>query len=153
QGSVRSATMTLRVPSEKAEQFLGELERLGELVTRQETVRDVGKEFHDAEILLHNLEAASRRYEEILARAANVQEVLQVEEQLNRIRAEIDRVKGELGWMRDRTSRATVHVAFEQQTVEVAEMPLPKTPKLYPGLDVAYLADWGSKRDAQFLNG
>jgi hypothetical protein len=93
------ATFTLRVPSKGSEAFLEEIGGVGAVRSRQVTARDIGKEYHDAQIYLRNLEVALKRYEEILAKAKDVKEILEIEREMTRIRAQIDHVKGDLRWM------------------------------------------------------
>jgi hypothetical protein len=141
-GSSNEASLTLRVPSGASDVFFDELRRVGEVLSQQISVRDVGKEFHDAGILLRNLEATMKRYEEILQKANNVQEILHVEGELARLRAEIDRVKGNLRWLADRAARATVQITLrtdQPQPQIVAEEP---EARFYPGIRATYLGDY-----------
>jgi hypothetical protein len=148
------ATLTVRVATVNADPFFAELSRLGEVTNRQVTARDIGKEYHDAEILLHNLEATLKRYEEILAKANTVQEVLTIEEHLSRVRGNIESVKGNLRWMRDRAARATVNLTIEEimPTLTTIEPEIEPEAKFYPGLRLTYLADFrGDEGDADYL--
>lgn len=142
------ATFTIRVPSKGSDGFLDELSGVGAVRSRQVTARDIGKEFHDAQIYLRNLEAALKRYEEILAKAKDVKEILEIEREMTRIRSQIDHVKGDLRWMKDRAARATVYVTIYATRPESATTFNPQA-KIYPGLRFVELADFrgeGSRR-------
>lgn len=148
------ASLTLRVPSGASDVFFDDLRRVGHVLSQQISARDIGKEFHDAGILLNNLEATMRRYEEILQKAQNVQEILHIEGELARIRGEIDRVKGNLRWLSDRAARATVNVTLRtdqpQPEIIVAE---PKA-RFYPGVRGSYVADYrGDDGGGGYLGG
>jgi hypothetical protein len=83
-----------------------------------------------------------KRYEEILQKANNVQEILHVEGELARLRSEIDRVKGNLRWLADRAARATVQISLrtdQPQPQIVAEEP---EARFYPGIRATYLGDY-----------
>jgi len=102
-------------------------------------MRDVGLEVRDTDVLLRNLEASMRRYEEILQRANDVKDVLAVEAELNRVRTNIERTQAHLGWLRDRVSRATIAVRL------YAPRPLLETvvsnATLFPGLRASSMID------------
>ncbi|MGZ3416395.1 MAG: DUF4349 domain-containing protein [Polyangiales bacterium] len=145
------ATFTIRVPSKGSEAFLNELGGVGAVRSRQVTARDIGKEFHDAQIYLRNLEAALKRYEEILAKAKDVKEILEIEREMTRIRSQIDHVKGDLRWMKDRAARATIYVTIYATRPEGTTTFNPQA-KVYPGVRGAYLADFrGEGGNAGYL--
>lgn len=141
-GNSREASLKLRVPSGASDAFFDELRRVGQVISQEISARDIGKEFHDASILLRNLEATLQRYEEILQKAQTVEEILKIEAELSRIRGEIDRVKGNLRWMADRAARATVTVML------VTDLPQPEIAaeepeaRFYPGVRATYVGDY-----------
>jgi len=144
-GSPRELSLTIRVPSGASDAFLNDLERVGQVTARQVIARDVGREYHDSEIVLHNLERTLARYEEILQKATTVEEMLRIEAELSRIRGEIDRVKGELRYLGDRVSRATVYLVIHERSEQIAEKP-PEEAKFYPGLRAVSLSELRSER-------
>ncbi|MBK7397596.1 MAG: DUF4349 domain-containing protein [Myxococcales bacterium] len=149
-----SANFTIRVPSGDAGTFLDEIGGLGTVRARNIVARDITKQFHDAKIYPRNLHVSLKRYEEILAKANSVTEILQIENEMRRIRSEIDRVKGDMAFMKDRAARATIHVSlFTTSPDELNPTYNPKA-KLHPGIRVGWLGDFfrgeGGKR--RFLN-
>jgi hypothetical protein len=110
-GSV-GAALSLRVPTPKAQEVLFALGRVGKLLSRKVESRDVGREFNDAQILARNLDATIRRYEELLKKANDAKEMLAIEAELSRVRGQLDRVQGDLRYLADRTSRATLYVTL-----------------------------------------
>jgi hypothetical protein len=154
-GSV-SGSFDIRVPAAKTGAFLEAAGGLGHVLQRNVTATDVSKEFHDTEILLHNLEATLQRYEELLAKATDVKDMLAIEAELARTRQQIDRVKGERQWLEDRVARSTIHVDLIPVRPELAPEP---TAKFYPGLKASYfkglgtnrLSYWGTGASIQFV--
>ncbi len=135
-----TAQLALRVPSEKTETFMTALAGLGIVRSKQVTARDVGKEYFDAQIVLANLEATLHRYEEILAKATEVKQILEIESELSRVRTQIDRVKGDMRYMRDRTSRSTIYLSIATSRPDAEETFAPEA-KLYPGLRATMIDD------------
>jgi hypothetical protein len=134
------ATFEVRVPMTQADKTIAALEGLGTVRAREIKASDVAKEYHDEELLLVNQTAAMTRYEGLLKTASNVSEVMEVERQLERLRAEIDRLKGDLAWTRDKVARATIRVRlFPSESAPEAVFAPEAT--LYPGVRATALFD------------
>jgi hypothetical protein len=148
QPSGATARITIRVPSQRAEPFLDALTGVGRVRSREVSARDIGKEYFDAELRLENLMATMKRYEEILKQAKDVNEILRVEAELSRLRAEVEQTKGNLRWLGDRAARATVHVNLATLRHDIAVAPPVPEPeaKLYPGLRLTELTNFGGER-------
>lgn len=146
-----AASFTLRVPSKGSDKFLEDLGGIGIVRNRQVTARDIGKEFHDAQIHLNNLTLTLKRYEEILSKAQDVNQILAIEREMTRIRGEIDAVKGNLRWMKDRAARSTIYVTIFTSRADSAPTFAPKA-KVYPGLRMLHFADFrGGAGDFGYL--
>lgn len=148
-----TATLTLRVPSGATQGVFAELEKLGHVLNQTVTARDVSKEYFDATLRLSSLEATLRRYEEILTKANKVEEILRIEQELARLRAEIEQVKGNLRWLQDRTARATLHLALREQVPEVVQATVEPEPKFFPGLRAPLLLDFGKTQEQAYGGG
>jgi hypothetical protein len=142
-----AAELTLRVPSAATRGVFDELDKLGSVLDQNVTARDIGKEYFDANLRLSSLETTLHRYEEILTHATKVEEILRIEQELSRVRTEIEQVKGNLRWLADRAARATLHITLHERVPEIAHSEEPD-PKFYPGLRLPALLDLG-KRDSQ----
>jgi hypothetical protein len=149
-----NARLTIRVPVQRVEKFLDSLDGVGRVRQRQVTARDIGKEYFDSELRLENLQTTMRRYEEILKQAKDVNEILRVEGELSRLRADIEQTKGNLRWLRDRAAMATVHINLTTPRHEVASEEPVRSPeaKLYPGLRLTELTDFrGEQGNTSYL--
>ena len=142
QSSSPHAELTLRVPARDAEGFFRALESLGTLRGRNLQAKDVGKQYFDAELRLQMLERSRLRYEELLSKATNVQEIMSVEARLEVLREQIERLKGELRWLRDRAAQATVHVHL-YSPAEVESPYEEPSARFYPGLRLSYARNLG----------
>ena len=81
------------------------------------------------------------RYEQILAKAENVADIVSVEHELTRLRGDIEQVKGNLRWMQDRVARSTVHVNLASPRLAAVQGPVAPEAKFYPGLRGIFLED------------
>lgn len=137
-----AAQLTLRVPSGATQSVFDALDQLGSVLGQNVTARDIGKEYFDADLRLSSLEATLHRYEEILSHATKVDEILRIEQELGRIRAEIEQVKGNLRWLSDRAARATLHVSLRERPPAIAHSEEPEA-KFFPTLRLPALIDFG----------
>jgi hypothetical protein len=147
-----SAELTLRVPSRAAAGVFEELENVGTVLNQTVTARDIGKQFFDANLRLSSLNATLQRYEEILSKATKVEEILRIEQELSRLRAEIEQVKGDLRWLSDRAARATLNVTLRERAPEVVYTEEPES-KFFPGVRAPLLLDLGRQDDPLHFGG
>ena len=138
------ATFEARVPAERFEGFSQGLAGIGPVQARDIRRRDVSKQYHDSELLLHERDAARERYEELLKQAKDVPQTLQVEQQLERLRNEIDRIKGDLLWLKDRVASATIRVRFFPSATSEDAVFAP-TATLFPTLRTTMMFDLRSE--------
>lgn len=116
----KRATITLRVPVERTEEVLEAAEKLGRLTHRELEVQDISKDYFDAGLRLSSLRATLQRYQELLAHAEGVEQMLLLEKERSRIQLEIEALEGSLAFLRDRGQKSTV----ELQLIQVTEQKL-----------------------------
>jgi len=109
-------SITLRVPEARFEEALRRLGKLGKVDRRRITGKDVTGEVVDLEIRLSNAQKMRERYLQLLARAQNVSEAVQVQKELERVTAEIESMKGRLSLLRNQVSLATIRVTLRTPT-------------------------------------
>lgn len=78
-GSTRSSSMTLRIPSEKLDEFLNGVGDVGRVVDRSESSTDMTVQYADNEARLATLRAKLERLNELLAKAETVEELISIE--------------------------------------------------------------------------
>jgi hypothetical protein len=136
-----SGRFLIRVLTPGTDALLAGLERLGQVRNRAVNARDIGKQYHDAELKLDNLKVTMDRYQQILAKAENVADIISIEHELGRLRGEIEQVKGNLRWMQDRVARSTIHVNLASPRLAATQGPIVPEAKFYPGLRGILLED------------
>ena len=78
-GSTRSSSMTLRIPSEKLDEFLNGLDGVGRVVDRSESSTDMTVQYADNEARLATLRAKMERLNELLEKAETVEDLISIE--------------------------------------------------------------------------
>lgn len=104
--------VVVRVPAPRLDEFLARLRAFGTVVTQAIKGTDVTEEYVDLEIRLRNHEKTLERLRELLAKAKEVKEILEVEKELARVTIEIERIKGRMKYLSDQAALATVTVHF-----------------------------------------
>lgn len=78
-GSTRSSSMILRIPSEKLDEFLNGLDGVGRVVDRSESSTDMTVQYADNEARLATLRAKMERLNELLEKAETVEDLISIE--------------------------------------------------------------------------
>ena len=110
--SDRRAQMTLRVPSRQFSSFLAHLEELGEVDAHRIYTTDVTGEFVDLRARLDSATEHEQRLRAIMSRAASVDELLKLESELARVRAEVESLTGRLNVLQDRVEFSTIQLTL-----------------------------------------
>jgi hypothetical protein len=108
-----SYTLKVRVPSASFENFLSGTEKgTGEVTTKTINTRDVTEEYTDTEIRLNSKKLFRKRYNELLARAAKVDDILAIEENIRLLQEEIESREGRLKYLDDQVAYSTLEVTL-----------------------------------------
>ncbi len=102
----------VRVPSDRFLDALESIERLGKALGQSLGQRDVTGEAIDLEARLKSGRSAEESLLKLLERAVSVSDVLTVERELARVRADIERFQGQLEFIQRSVALATIAVSF-----------------------------------------
>lgn len=100
----------IRIPSTGLRDAIKEIESLGKVKDKNITGQDVTDEYRDYKIRLDNAEKTRQRYLALLDMAKNVEEVLSVERELERLNTEIDLLKGKIDRLSHLVKYSTITV-------------------------------------------
>jgi hypothetical protein len=114
---VYGANLTIRVPQERFDSMMAQLEPLGKAANIQTSQDDVTMQYVDLESRLNNQKAQEARLVEILEMANNVEEVLEVERELYRVRGEIESMSAQFRHLRDRVNYSTIELRMKEEVI------------------------------------
>lgn len=115
--NLKNGYMTVRVPQEvfdDAYGFITEEGDLVEVVSERTNETDLTKSYYDTESKVENLEAQEARLQELFAKAENITEIMQIENELTRIRNQIDAYRINLSDIDYRSSMSTIHIEIRE---------------------------------------
>jgi hypothetical protein len=123
-GDHQSASLTLRVPADRFGQVMADLRLLGvEVNSLSTSSQDVTEEYADLQATLRNLTAVEGQYLELLGRTETIGEVLMVQDRLNQVRLQVERVQGRINLLDHLTSLATINVYLTPESNATIEKP------------------------------
>ncbi len=106
-----SYNLVIRIPSSNFDNLVNALQLgNGEILYKEVDARDVTEQFVDLEIRLQNKRAYLKRYQELLKKAINIKEILQVEEKIRRLEEEIESTTGTLKYLSDLVDFSTLNL-------------------------------------------
>jgi hypothetical protein len=118
---VRTATIEIKVPAPRFDQLVEGLRPIGKVEFVNTTAEDVGEEFVDIEARVVNAKRLEQRLIELLAtRTGKLSDVLAVEQQLARVREEIERMEGRMRYLRARSAVSTLSVTLHEKYPVIA---------------------------------
>ncbi|MDW7651166.1 MAG: DUF4349 domain-containing protein [Bacillota bacterium] len=110
----RRAYLTLRLPADKFEDVMADISELGKLLNENKGGEDVTLQYVDLEARIRNMERQEERLLEILDKAETVEDILRVEQELARVRGQLETMTAEFRYLRDRVDYATIHVSLRE---------------------------------------
>ena len=118
---VRQATLELKVPSARFDELTEGLEPIGRLEFVNVSAEDVSEEFVDLTARAANGRRLEERLIELLrTRTGKLQDVLNVERELARVREEIERIEGRLRYLKTSAQLSTLSVSLHEPLPIVA---------------------------------
>lgn len=110
-GTVR-ASISAHLPPDGFARALTDLEGLGQAISRQISGQDVSEEFIDLEARVRNLERHEGQLLAFMGKAQKVADLLSLENELARVRGEIERLSGRIRFLKARTGMAMIQVSL-----------------------------------------
>ncbi|MGH2373407.1 MAG: DUF4349 domain-containing protein [bacterium] len=109
-------TFVLRTPAGRFGEVVRKVETLGTVQRRQVSGQDVTEEFIDVEARVRNMERHETRLLAFMDRATKIPDLMAIEQEVARVRGEIERLTGRLRYLSNRVDLATVQVEVSQKS-------------------------------------
>jgi len=113
--STPEGTFVLRVPAPRFADVLSQVESLGHVQQRRISGQDVTEEYVDLQARVRNLERYEQRLLTLVDRAAKVSDLLEIEQELARVRGEIEMLTGRARYLDRQVDLAMIQVSAREQ--------------------------------------
>jgi hypothetical protein len=113
--NIKSGNIVIRIPVANFEKTFNEIKKVASLVVRESTTgQDVTEEYTDLQAQLKNRQAEELQFQLILQQSQKIQDVLDVTQQLYRVRGEIEQLQGRIKYLASQTDMATITVSLSE---------------------------------------
>lgn len=114
--------ITLRVPANQFEKVIEEISMgVGPYASKNITATDVTEEFIDLNARITTKKETEQRYRELLQKANKVSEILEIEDHITTLRADIESLEGRLRYLTDRVGLSTLTVTLFRSKIYNAQ--------------------------------
>ena len=111
--------LVIRIPTTNFQNAIDSISKnVAYFDTKRISAKDVTEEFIDLEARLKAKQTLEKRYLELLSKAKNVKEMLDIERELSNIREEIEAKQGRLKYLQNKVSLSTLEIEFYKLTSE-----------------------------------
>jgi hypothetical protein len=117
----RTGSLVIRVPARSFDAAMTDLRQLGRIEGERISSEEVGSEFVDLEARQRNLEAQERQILQLMREASTISDTIRVQQVLERIQLEIERIEGRLRFLEDQTALATISLHLVEEGAPVAK--------------------------------
>lgn len=121
--SKRYAHMTLRIPAEKLDSFIVQVEAVGNIIYKSESVSDVTLQYSDIESRLKTLRMEQERLWELLAKADTTEAIILLEERLTEVSSEIESSESRMRYLNNSVTYSTVNLSIDEVDIESPTQP------------------------------
>ncbi|PKQ19985.1 MAG: hypothetical protein CVT66_07505 [Actinobacteria bacterium HGW-Actinobacteria-6] len=106
--------ITVRVPADSFSAFVDEVSTIGTVRYQAETSDDVTQQHVDMKARLENLRAEEKRLREFFDAAKDVKDMLSIEQELSRVRGEIESMDAQVKYLERQAAMATVTIDLSE---------------------------------------
>lgn len=113
-GSRATLHATVRVPSKDFESALSSFEDLGRVLEKEISTDDVTEEYVDTDAKIRNMKQTEERLLDHLKNSVRLEDTLNLEREIGRIRGEIERMEGRLRFLSEQVSFSTFDIVLQE---------------------------------------
>lgn len=121
QNSSRSGNYTIRIPADKYDAFISQVDGIGYLARKNESSEDVGEAYHDIEARLKTQRTKQERLLELLKKAQSMEDIIALESALSDVEYHIEQYTSDLNRYDGLVSFATIHLSLDEMVKIVDE--------------------------------
>ena len=117
----KRASLTCRVPADRLDELLEQTQGQGTVESLQISAQDITEQYFDLEIRLGTQQQLETRLLELLERSSNeLQDLLEIERELARVRGQIDQMEGRRRFWDHQVAMATLQIELHEPRPAIA---------------------------------
>jgi hypothetical protein len=110
-GTDRTGRASIRVPGERMDDVLKRIRGMATKVIRETgNAQDVTEEYVDQDARLRSLQTTEAQYLKLLESAKTMDEILRVQQPIDQVREQMERIKGRMNYLQHNTDMSTITV-------------------------------------------
>ncbi|MEW9668881.1 DUF4349 domain-containing protein [Ammoniphilus sp. 3BR4] len=118
----REAVFILRIPQQNYLSIVNQIQSIGKTTRISQKGEDVTDQFYDNEARIRNLSLQEEAVQKLLAQANKMEDILKIQQELFRIRGEIEGLEGKNRYLDHLSNLSTINLTIlEVQALEYAE--------------------------------
>jgi glycine cleavage system regulatory protein len=129
-----SARLSIKVPQEKLHDIIASISQLGEVTYKVISTQDVTEEYYDADARLKAMKAKEERLLGLMSQAGNINDIISIENELGKTRAEIEVLSGRLKYLDNATAYSLIEIELRQAIPGAVKAPQGTMGKAVQGL-------------------
>ena len=130
---IPQANITVRVPAQRLQQALGEIENLAlEVVSKNQSGKDVTREYTDLQSRLRNLEKAEEQLTLVMQEAVRTEDVLRVYNELTKVTEQAEVIRGQIKYYEESSAFSAISLVLRAE--EIAPPVVDDKPAWKPGM-------------------
>lgn len=110
----RTLSLTVRIPAEKADEFVAQVSENSNIVSSTESIDDVTLQYVDTESHVKALETEQERLLALLDKAETLKDIITLEDRLTDVRYELERYASYLRTMDNQVTYATIRLSVTE---------------------------------------
>lgn len=110
----RSMNLSARIPCERLDDFVQQVETAGNVTYKSENVTDVTLQYKDTESRKNSLLVEQKRLNELMKKAETVEDIIAIESRLSQVRYELESIESQLRTYDNQVDYSTVNVNINE---------------------------------------
>lgn len=106
--------LTIRIPSEKYEEFLSSIEGSGRVVSKDANVLNISKQYYETEAIIESLKIQEQRLLEMMNKAQTIDDMITIETRLTEVQTELNKYNTELESMDTDVAYSTINISIDE---------------------------------------
>ncbi len=112
--NLRSLNMTLRIPTEKFEEFMSGSGEIGNVISRSSSTENISRVYNDVSVQIEALEKQQTRLLEMMDQAQTIEDMIAVEDRLSEVQYELNSLKTHRQSMDTDVAYSTINVSLNE---------------------------------------